>query len=279
MHSLISLVHSDVCSRRLSCGTGLPIRARQHISMQSQWPLEQRLSLMPIPKSATPLIARSRVKRARDMEKPMRLVLKMRDAAYRPIILTVADALATMVEEKLNPIGHLRGGSTPITSYRGCFGARAWIEGETEYERFRIAIPTSSSLSGRNFDGHTVERPITSFNGATILCNGSVRLADCWLQCVKFHIPPMRFILTAVETRIAELVSEFSNSKGHNLPIDWVDFVRLGNVNWSYSLPPLVDFIGQHWCRDGQPLIPPPSRETIVDTLDALFVRKRARAN
>jgi hypothetical protein len=72
----------------------------------------------------------------------MRGVLEMRDAAFRPIIRTLADALATMDKADLKPIGHLRGGTSALSYYQGVSGALTWIEGETEHEKFRVAIPT-----------------------------------------------------------------------------------------------------------------------------------------
>jgi hypothetical protein len=209
----------------------------------------------------------------------MRVVLEMRDAAGRPVILILADALATMDKAGLMPIGNLRGGATSMSSYRGCAGALTWIEGETESGRFRISIPTSSSFSGRTLNNDRVERPITLFNGATIRRDGFLRLAkNVWIDRVKFNITPLRFILTAVEMRIAALVNEYLHNLGHRLPTKYVDYAALGRLQWNTSLQPMIDFIRLHWRRETVDFAPP-SRETIAATMEALFIRKRSRAN
>jgi hypothetical protein len=215
--------------------------------------------------------------RAQGIEKPMRVVLKMRDAADRPIILTLADALATMDNAGIEPIGDLRGGATSMSSYRDCLGAMTWIEGETESTRFRIAIPTSGSFSGWNFNNRRVERPITMFNGVTIRRDGFLRLAkDFWIDRVEFDIPHFRFTLTAVELRIAALVNEYLRSLGHPLPANYLDYAALGRVQWTGSLQPMIDFVWLHWHREAVNSAPP-SRETIAATLDALVIRERSR--
>jgi hypothetical protein len=181
-----------------------------------------------------------------------------------------------MDDAGLIPIGHLRGGAGQIRSYGRAECALTWIEGETERERFRVAIPTSRWFSGWDQNNRRHERSITAFNGTTILPNGSLRLTKTlWIGRVEFDIPPLTFVLTDVQKHIALLVSEFLNISGHSLPTKYVDYVELGKVKLT-SFRPVADFVRSNWHRDGVNT-PSPSRETIAATLEALFMRSRSR--
>ena len=213
---------------------------------------------------------------ATQKQRPKRLIFAMRDDKFRPIIRTLADALDQMEKASLKPIGNLRGGAGRLTYWGGCAGALTWIDGEAANGLVRVAIPVSRWFFGWDDNNRFHERPITLFNGTTILEDGSLRLEqNLWIRRVAFDIPPLAFMLTDVQKRIATLVSEYLNLLGHDLPTDYIDYARLGLVEVT-SLKPVVDYVRSHWQHEGL-TTPPPSRETIATTLEALFMRRRAR--
>lgn len=205
--------------------------------------------------------------------KPVRLLLAMRDANYRPTIRRLADALNVMDDAKLNPIAPLRGGAITMVYCGKRLGASPWIEGETETERFMIAIPMSEWFSGWDHSDRLRERRITAFDGAAILPDGLLQLkSGLWLNRVEFSLVPLTFELTAVQKQIATLVSAYLNLSGHDLPLDYIDYARLSQLEVE-ALQPVTDFVRSRWPRGGRAA---PSRETIAATLEALFIRDRS---
>ena len=163
-----------------------------------------------------------------------------------------------------------------MTDWGGCAGALTWIDGETENGPVRVAIPISRWFFGWDQNNCLHKRSITSFNGTTILEDGSLRLKqNLWIRRVAFDIPHLTFMLTDVQKRIATLVIKYLNLSGHDLPTDYIDYARLGLVEVT-SLKPVADYVRSYWQHEGLNT-PPPSRETIATTLEALFMRRRAR--
>ena len=208
----------------------------------------------------------------------MRLLLDMRDTNFRPIIRTLADALDKIDQAGLKPVGSLRGGAIKFDYNSRCLGVMSWIEGKTESERFRVAMPISEWLSGKDQNNRRHERPMASFNGATILRDGSLRLEEnLWIDRVEFSSPtvPLTFELTDTQKSIAKLVSKYLNLLGHDCPIEYVHYPSLAQVELP-SLRPVSDFVRSHWHEHGRNTAAP-SRETIASTLEALFIRRRVR--
>jgi hypothetical protein len=209
-------------------------------------------------------------------EKPWRLLSSMYDESFRPTIRSLADALAAMDRAAFDPIGELRGGASDqgIWHKRKC--ALTWIEGETACERFRVAIPVSTEFTGWDKRGHRYRQPISDFDGAIILRDGSLRLEkNLWVQRVRFIFPHLTFLLTGNQRYIARLVSEFQNPCGGELSLRPIDYSGLATTEIT-SLRAVTEFVRSNW----NSLVtgsPPPSRETIASTLEALFARARTR--
>ena len=212
-----------------------------------------------------------------EKQKPCRLISAMRDANFRPIIRTLADALDQMANACKEPIISLRGGCGWVFDWGGSTGGITWIEGETENELVRVQIPVSSWFFGWDQKNCFHERSIALFNGTTIREDGSLRLEqNLWIRRVEFKMPRLTFELTNVQKSIATLISKYHNLSGHDLPTDHIDYGRLCSVKET-SLKPLVDYVRSHWQQEGL-TSRPPSGETIAATLEALLIRPRNRS-
>ncbi len=217
----------------------------------------------------------SRLKSTFTGKKPWHLVSSAYDKDFRPVIRTLADAFETINRAGLEPIGVLRGGATEFVRYRGMNCAFVWIDGETSDQFFRVIVPYSGWFRGKDQNKRACEFPIASFHNATILrTDQSVRLMEkenLWIDGVKFDLSPMPFVLTETQKLIAELVSEYLNLAGHNLPTKKIAYARLCEVELP-SLQAVVDFVQSHWGRRGRV----PSRETIAGALEAFLMRPRS---
>ena len=211
-----------------------------------------------------------------EKQKPCRIISAMRDANFRPIIRTLADALDQMAIASKKPIISLRGGSHWVTDWGGPVGALTWIEGETEDEFVRVMIPVSRWFFGWDHNNY-FHKSITLFNGTTILEDGSLRLKqNLWIRRVAFEMPRLNFILTDAQKNVAALVGEYLNLSGHDISTDYIDYGRLCSVKVT-SLKPVVDYVRSRWQQEGL-TSRPPSGETIAATLEALGMRRRDRS-
>lgn len=208
-------------------------------------------------------------------KKPWHLVSSAYDKDFRPVIRTLADAFDTINRAGLEPIGVLRGGAAEFVRYRGMNCAFVWIDGETPDQFFRVIVPFSGWFRGKDQNNRACDFPIAAFHDATILrTDQSVRLREkenLWIDRVEFDLSPMPFVLTETQKLIAELVCEYLNLAGHNLPTKKIAYARLCEIELP-SLQAVVDFVQSHW---GQRR-PAPSRETIAGALEAFHMRPRS---
>jgi hypothetical protein len=197
----------------------------------------------------------------------------MQDDRFRPLIRTLADAIA-VAENNFGPVSTLRGGTGKLQDWGGSDGALTWIDGETECEHFRVAIPVARRFSGRDENGRFREMPITAFNRTTIRPDGSLQLPDeTWLRGIKFELTPLTHVLTDLQHRIAQLISAYLNTLGRSFPTNYIAYARLAAHEEPLKLEAVVKFVRSRW-PDGER---PPSRETIATTLEALWMRPRSR--
>lgn len=215
-------------------------------------------------------------------EKPYRLISEMRDEAYRPLVFTTADVLDKIERHAFKPAKHLRIRSSGPILLAGQSGALCVVEGETETERFGVAIPFTNGLSGIDSSGKEHFVKTRWFETLPIGLDGSVT-ANKGLRLIKvgFRLVELPFHWSEQRHKLSRLTCAFANETGlsksalgRDLNTDFPDYSALAGIEVC-ELKPIVQYIQKNWPDLSED--PVPSRETIAATLAALNMRGRTR--
>ena len=157
------------------------------------------------------------------------------------------------------------------------------MEGETNTERFGIAIPFADRLEGIDENGKQRIVGIDCFENMLIQPRWPARvLPTVWISNVRFRLVRLPFRWSALQFHLSLLLSQFANEMGlsratlkHELRTDFPDYSALAQIEIQ-NLSLVVQYVKQHWGEVSSEL-PPPSREIISATLAALSMRNRSR--
>lgn len=226
--------------------------------------------------------------------KTPRMIMGQRDdASFRPLRRSVADGLAAIEREALRPIGPVRGSTSRTVLLCGHNVSLILMVGETETETFTVGFPFATTFKATSLqDGKLRTYQATQFDGSYIDSGGTVQLHNRalvrardggdYVKNLEFDAADLPFRLTELQLDVLDLLIPFLNETGiaqqqlgRKVSTGNHRFADLFSIKLQ-TLNPFQTFIDERWntMRAG---VPPPSRETIAATLEALGVRARNR--
>lgn len=227
----------------------------------------------------------------RNSAKAHRMIMSPRDSSFRPLRRSVADGLAAICDAAFTPVGPIRGAVSNKVWLCGQNVSLILMVGETEAETFSVGFPFAATFRATSVqDGKRRSYWASQFDGCLIENDGKVWLYNRALaqaphggnvvEHLEFDDVGLQFELTDVQLAVKELAIRFFNESGiaqrrlgHEVSAgNFADLLALKLK----GLDPIQGYIVEHWhtLSLGSP---PPSRETIATTLEALCIRPRRR--
>lgn len=227
----------------------------------------------------------------RSSEKAHRMIMSPRDSSFRSVRRSVADGLAAINDAAFTPVGPIRGIASNKVWLSGQNVSLILMVGETEAETFSVGFPFATTFRATSLqDGKRRSYWASQFDGSFIETDGNVRLYNRALaqapdggnlvEHLEFDDVGLQFELTEVQLAIRDLAVRYFNESG-------IAQQRLGREMSAGNFPdllavklkrlePLQGYIVEHWPTLAS-ASPPPSRETIATTFEALCIRPRSR--